>query len=205
MKTQENNPLLAPFAAPFQMPPFEAIRLEHYEPAFDTAIREAQADVERIASNPEPPTFANTVEALDAAGARLDAISSIFFNLNSACTSSKMQAIAQRVSPRLSEYGNSITLNPQLFARVKQIHDNRASLALSPEQSTLLDDTYRMFVRGGANLEGKARARFREITAELSRLTLRFEENTLAATNAFTLHLTDPADLPSAVRRAFSF
>ena len=205
MKTQENNPLLAPFAAPFQMPPFEAIRLEHYEPAFDTAIREAQADVERIASNPEPPTFANTVEALDAAGARLDAISSIFFNLNTACTSSEMQAIAQRVSPRLSEYGNSITLNPQLFARVKQIHDSRASLALSPEQSTLLDDTYRMFVRGGANLEGEARARFREITAELSRLTLRFEENTLAATNAFTLHLTDPADLsglPDSAREA---
>ena len=205
MKTQENNPLLAPFAAPFQMPPFEAIRLEHYEPAFDTAIREAQADVEHIASNPEPPTFANTVEALDAAGARLDAISSIFFNLNSACTSPEMQAIAQRVSPRLSEYSNSITLNPQLFARVKQIHDNRASIALSPEQSTLLDDTYRMFVRGGANLEGEARARFREITAELSRLTLRFEENTLAATNAFTLHLTDPADLsglPDSAREA---
>ena len=195
MNTPENNPLLAPFDTPYQTPPFHAIRLEHYEPAFHAAISQARQEIENIAANPEPPTFANTIEALDSAGERLDTISSIFFNLNSACTSGEMQQIAQRVSPLLSEHANSITLDRRLFRRVHEVYGRRDELPLTPEQATLLEDTHRAFVRGGANLEGKDRERFREITAELSRLSLRFEENTLAATNAFTLHLTDPADL----------
>ena len=195
MNTPENNPLLAPFDTPYQTPPFHAIRLEHYEPAFHAAISQARQEIENIAANPEPPSFANTIEALDSAGERLDTISSIFFNLNSACTSGEMQQIAQRVSPLLSEHANSITLDRRLFRRVHEVYGRRDELPLTPEQATLLEDTHRAFVRGGANLEGKDRERFREITAELSRLSLRFEENTLAATNAFTLHLTDPADL----------
>ena len=195
MNTPENNPLLAPFDTPYQTPPFHAIRLEHYEPAFHAAISQARQEIENIAANPEPPTFANTIEALDSAGERLDTISSIFFNLNSACTSGEMQQIAQRISPLLSEHANSITLDRRLFRRVHEVYGRRDELPLTPEQATLLEDTHRAFVRGGANLEGKDRERFREITAELSRLSLRFEENTLAATNAFTLHLTNPADL----------
>ena len=138
MNTPENNPLLAPFDTPYQTPPFHAIRLEHYEPAFHAAISQARQEIENIAANPEPPTFANTIEALDSAGERLDTISSIFFNLNSACTSGEMQQIAQRVSPLLSEHANSITLDRRLFRRVHEVYGRRDELPLTPEQATLL-------------------------------------------------------------------
>lgn len=195
MATNRQNPLLQVFDTPFQTPPFDRIAQADYEPAFQEAIRQAYLEMEAIAGNPEPPTFANTIEALDRAGETLNTVSSVFFNLNSACTSDAMQETAQIISPLLTEYANSITMNPTLFRRVKALYEQRSALSLTAEQSTLLDDTFRSFVKGGANLEGEARQRFREISTELSRLSLKFEENTLAATNAFTLHLTDSADL----------
>lgn len=195
MATNRQNPLLQVFDTPFQTPPFDQIAQEDYEPAFREALRQARLEIETIAGNPEAPTFANTIEALDQAGETLNTLSSIFFNLNSACTSETMQETAQNISPLLTEYANSITMNPTLFRRVKTLYEQRAALPLTAEQATLLDDTFRSFVKGGANLEGEARQRFREINMELSRLSLKFEENTLAATNAFTLHLTDSADL----------
>lgn len=195
MTTKRQNPLLETYDTPYHTPPFSKIQLCDYEPAFQQAIKEARQEIEAIIENPEVPSFANTIEALDAGGERLNSISSIFFNLNSACTNDEMQAIAQRVSPLLTEYSNSITMNPELFQRIKNVYDNCDRQQLTPEQNTLLDDTYRMFVKGGANLQGEAQQRFREISMELSRLSLKFEENTLAATNAFTLHITDEAEL----------
>lgn len=193
--SKTDNPLLSAFGTPQETPPFHRIQLSHYEPAFDAAIAEARKEVEAIASSPEIPGFENTIAALDQAGERLNTIASIFFNLNSACTSEEMQQIAQRVSPRLTEYGNSIYMDSRLFQRVKQVYESKARLRLTPEQMTLLEDTWKAFLKGGANLEGEARKRFQEITLELSRLSLKFEENTLAETNDFTLHITDEKEL----------
>lgn len=200
-----DNPLLANFNTPHQTPPFDKIALSHYEPAFEQAIVEAKQDIQHIIDNPATPDFDNTIVALDLAGGQLSNISSIFFNLNSACTNEEMQQIAQRISPKLTEYSNSVNMHPDLFRRVKQIYSQKETLPLTPEQQTLLEDTYRSFVKGGANLEGADRKRFEEITMELSQLGLQFDENTLAETNAFTLHLTDPQELsglPESAREA---
>lgn len=195
MTTKRQNPLLEAYDTPYHTPPFSQIQLGDYEPAFQQAIKEARQEIDDITANQEAPSFSNTIETLDASGEKLNSISSIFFNLNSACTSNEMQTIAQQVSPLLTEYSNSITMNPKLFQRIKNVYDNCDRKQLTPEQNTLLEDTYRTFVKGGANLQGEAQQRFREISMELSRLSLKFEENTLAATNAFTLHLTDKTEL----------
>ena len=189
------NPLLSEFQTPHQTPPFDRIEIAHYEPAFDEAIAQARKEITDIATSTEKPGFKNTIAALDQAGEMLNTVSSIFFNLNSACTSEAMQQIAQRISPKLTEYSNSIYMNPDLFQRVRQVYDRREQLGLTPEQSTLLEDTWKAFVKGGANLTGDARKRFQEITTELSRLSLKFEENVLAETNGFTLHVTDKGQL----------
>ena len=189
------NPLLSEFQTPHQTPPFDRIEIAHYEPAFDEAIAQARKEITDIATSTEKPGFENTIAALDQAGEMLNTVSSIFFNLNSACTSEAMQQIAQRISPKLTEYSNSIYMNPDLFQRVRQVYDRREQLSLTPEQSTLLEDTWKAFVKGGANLTGDARKRFQEITTELSRLSLKFEENVLAETNGFTLHFTDKGQL----------
>lgn len=188
------NPLSEPFATPHQVPPFHRIQLEDYLPAFEQAMTEAREDIRKIAENTEQADFENTIAALDRAGEQLNIISSVFFNLNSACTNEEMQKMAQQISPRLTEYSNSIYMNTQLFQRVKQVHET-PDPSLTAEQRTLLEDTWKTFIKGGANLQGKAQQRFREISQELSRLSLRFEENTLAETNEFTLHLTDEKDL----------
>lgn len=195
MTTKRQNPLLEAYDTPYHTPPFSQIQLGDYEPAFQQAIKEARQEIDDITANQETPSFSNTIETLDASGEKLNSISSIFFNLNSACTSDEMQTIAQQVSPLLTEYSNSITMNPKLFQRIKNVYDNCDRKQLTPEQNTLLEDTYRTFVKGGANLQGEAQQRFREISMELSRLSLKFEENTLAATNAFTLHITDKTEL----------
>lgn len=196
-RKEENgqNPLLEKFGTPFETPPFDKIRLSDYEPAFDQAIAEARREIQAIVENPEAPDFENTIAALDRAGERLNAVSSIFFNLNSACTGEEMQKIAQQVSPKLTAYGNSVSMNPQLFARVKQVYANTSEASLTTEQFTLLEDTYKSFIRGGANLEEAEKERYEAITMELSQLGLQFDENVLAETNDFTLHLTDPGEL----------
>lgn len=190
-----DNPLLETFNTPYQTPPFEKIRTEHYEPAFDQAITEAQQEINQIAVSDAKPDFDNTIVALDQAGEKLNTISSVFFNLNSACTNEEMQKVAQRVSPKLTGYSNSIYMNPRLFARVKEIYENKEHLQLNQEQQTLLEDTWNSFINGGANLEGEAKERFRAISMELSQLGLKFDENDLAETNNFTLHITDKNDL----------
>ena len=175
--------------------PFSQIKIEDYFPAFQEGIALAKAEIDAIVTNPETPTFENTIEAMDYSGAILDRISSIFFNLNSAETSDEMQKIAQEVSPLLSEFGNDITLNADLFARVKAVYEQKDSLNLNIEQTTLLDKKYKSFSRNGANLDEDKKAELREIDKELSKLSLQFGENVLAETNAFQLHITDEKDL----------
>lgn len=203
--TTKNNPLLETFTTPYETPPFNCITTADYEPAFRKAIADALTEIETIANNPEEPDFINTIAALDYAGEKLNSISAIFFNLNSACTSPEMQKTAQHISPALTEFSNNIYMNLRLFERVKKVYDHRNHLSLTPEQTTLLEDTRKAFIRGGADLNEKSRQRFREITTELSRLSLRFEENVLADTNAYELHLSlaeDLAGLPETTREA---
>ncbi len=185
------NPLLEPF----DQAPFSKIKNEHFKPAFLQAIEDARAEIDAIVENPEPPTFENTLEALDFSGQQLDRISSVFFNLNSAETNEEIQKIAQEVSPLLSEFGNDIILNEGLFQRVKSVYDQRDNLDLTPEQETLLEKRYKKFSRNGANLKEEDKKRLRKIDAELAKLKLTFGENVLAETNKYELLLTDEKDV----------
>ncbi|SDC65580.1 M3 family metallopeptidase [Williamwhitmania taraxaci] len=189
------NPLLGEYTTPYQTPPFDKIALADYKPAFKAAIGIAKTEVNTIADNSEEPTFANTIEALDNSGAVLDKVSNIFFNLNEANTDSTMQSIAQEVSPILSDFSNDINLNEKLFARVKVVYDKRNDLGLNAEQLTLVEKSYRGFVKNGANLDTTAKSRFREVSRQLSELSLKFNNNVMAETNSFILHLTDKKDL----------
>ena len=185
------NPLLTPF----DTAPFSKLKNEHFMPAFKQAMTDARAEIDAITENTEAPTFANTIEALDFAGQQLDRISSVFFNLNSAETNEEIQKIAQEVSPLLSEFGNDITLNEELFKRVKAVFNQKDSLDLTVEQQTLLDKRYKGFSRNGANLAEDKKTRLREIDAESAKLKLQFGENVLAETNAFKMHLTNEEDV----------
>ena len=189
------NILTKYFSTKHNTAPFSQIKNEDYLPAIQEGITLAKAEIYAIIKNPETATFENTIVAMDYAGEILDRASSIFFNLNSAETNDEMQKIAQEVSPLLSEFGNDITLNPELFARVKAVYDSKECLKLSPEQSTLLDKKYKSFSRNGANLAEDKKNQLREIDKELSKLSLQFGENILAETNAFEMHLTDEKDL----------
>jgi len=189
------NPLLKPFQTIHQTAPFNSVKIEHYLPAFDVAIEETKAEVQQIIDNLATPDFANTIVALDLAGEKLERIKAIFFNLNSAETSDEMQEIAQKIAPKLSDLGNDISLNKQLFARIKAVHNQKESLVLNVEESTLLEKTYRRFVRSGANLNETDKAKYREITKELSTLGLQYQQNVLAETNAYELLITDEKDL----------
>lgn len=190
-----DNPLLTPSQNPYGAPAFDKIKNEHFKPAFETAIAEARAQVDSIVNNPEPPTFENSVEALEFSGRKLANIGSIFFALNESNTDSVMQRIALEVSPVLTEYSNDIMLNEKLFGKIKAVYDAKDSLKLDAEQMRLLEETYKGFTRNGANLSAKDKAKFREINTELSRLGLKFSQNVLAATNKFVLHITDSSQL----------
>ena len=201
------NPLLVESTAPHGAPQFTQITNEHYKPAFEQAVREARADIAAIGGNAQAPTFANTIEALEFSGRRLDRISNIFFNLNEAHTNDTMQALALELSPMLTEFSNDVSLDPKLFARVKAVYDRRESLGLNAEQRRLLEKTYKGFARSGAALSDEDKKIYRELTARLSELSLQFNQNSLAATNAFTLHVTDPAvvgELPDFVREGMA-
>ncbi len=190
-----DNPLLSDFSTYRETPPFSAIKTEHFKPAIEEAITQAKANIASIVNNPVSPTFANTIEALEFCSLRLDNITSILFNLNLAETNPALQKVVREISPGLTDFGNDITLNPALFQRVKAVYLQRDSLGLSIEQTALLEKTYRNFIKNGANLDDADKARFRAISQELSDLSLQFEENVLAETNNYSLHLTDEAEL----------
>ncbi len=190
MSTTENILL-----KPFDLAPFSKVKNEDYLPAFKELIKKTKEEIDAITSNSEAPTFENTIEALEYAGEQLDRVSSLFFNINSAETSAEIQKIAQEVSPLLSEFGNDITLNNDLFLRIKSVYDQKSELNLSVEQATLLDKKYKSFSRNGANLEEDKKETLRTIDKELSSLTLKFSENVLSETNKYELHLTNEEDL----------
>jgi peptidyl-dipeptidase Dcp len=183
------------FNTKYDTAPFSQIKLEDYKPSFIENIAAAKAEIDAIINNPESPTFLNTIEALDFSGKALDRLSSIFFNLNSAETSDEMQKIAQEVSPLLTEFSNDITLNADLFKRVKSVFEQKDSLTLTPEQATLLDKKFKNFSRNGALLSEDKKIRLREIDTELAKLKLTYGENVLAETNNYELIITEEADL----------
>jgi oligopeptidase A len=185
------NPLLQDF----NTAPFSKISNKNYKPAIKKGIEMATAEIDEIINNSEIATFENTTVALEFAGEKLNRITSIFFNLNSAETNDEIQKIAQEVSPWLSKFGNDITLNEALFKRVKTVFDAKETLDLTLEQNMLLDKQYKSFARNGANLKEADKTKLREIDATLSKLSLQFGENVLAETNAFEMHLTDENDL----------
>jgi peptidyl-dipeptidase Dcp len=175
--------------------PFDKIRTEDYEPAILEGIKRQDAEIDAIIQDPAEATFANTIEAYEASGELLDRVATVFGNMLSAETNDEMQQLAQKIMPMLSEHSNNITLNDRLFARVKAVYDKRETLGLTTEQARLLDDAYEGFVRHGANLEGADRERYRQLTTELSKLSLDFSENNLKETNRYQMLLTDEADL----------
>lgn len=175
--------------------PFSQIKNEDYLPAFNEGIAKAKAEIDAIVNNKEEPTFENTIAAMSYSGEMLERVSGIFFNLHSAETNDEIQQIAQEISPLLSEFGNDIRLNRELFERVKAVYEKKDSLNLTVEQQTLLDKKYKSFSRNGANLPEDKKNKLREIDKELSKLSLQFGENVLKETHAFQLHIIDEADL----------
>ncbi|MEE2953553.1 MAG: M3 family metallopeptidase [Bacteroidota bacterium] len=179
----------------FDLAPFLKVKNENYLPAFKELIEAKKKEINSITSNSDDPTFKNTIEALEFSGEKLDRVSRLFFNINSSETSPEIQKIAQEVSPLLSELGNDITLNNDLFLRVKNVYDKKSELNLSVEKTTLLDMSYKSFLRNGANLDDSNKEILRKIDKELSLLRLKFSENVLAETNNYELHLTNLVDL----------
>ena len=189
------NPLLTEFTAPHSAPPFNTIKTEHYLPAINLAIDEARAEIDTLINNSHEPTFENTIEALAFSGKRLDDVASIAFNLNHAETSPELQKVIREIAPKLTDFQNDINLNDKLFTRVKHVYNQTDKTTLTPEQQTLLDKTYQGFVRSGANLNDTDKQEYRKVTRELSELSLQFDENVLAETNDFFLHLTSNDEL----------
>ena len=204
-KVETANPFFEEWTTPYGVPPFDRIRPEHFLPAFERGMSLHNAEIDAIVNNPKKPTFGNTIVALERQGELLNRIAGLFFNLLEADTSDEMQQIAQRVQPKLTELSNDISLNPELFARVKQVYEHPGRLR--KEDRKLLEDTYQSFARSGAALSDADKELYRKYTSELSGLTLRFGQNALAATNAFTLNITDPkvvAELPAFVREGMA-
>lgn len=189
------NPLLMEWKTPFGVPPFEQIQEGHFLPAFQEAIAKTRQEVEAIAQDARPATFANTIETLDASGELLDKVGAVFGNLRSAHTNDRLQEIAKQVAPLTSALQDDILLNEQLFARVKTVWEGRNSLGLDAVQRRLVEETYKRFVRGGANLSADSKTRLRAINEELALLGLRFGDNLLKETNAYRLVLERKEDL----------
>ncbi len=178
---------------PHQTYPFNAIRPEHYMPAFEEGMRQGLAEIDDIVNNPAAPTYKNTIEAYEKSGEMLSIVSGCFYNLTSAETNDILDSIEMELSPKMSEYASNIRLNEGLFKRIKAVYDGKDKLKLNKEQSKLLDDIYESFANNGANLSPEDKQTYRELSAKLSKLTLTYGQNVLKATNAWTMLLTDSA------------
>ena len=195
MACTNQNPLLTEQNTPYGVPAFDKVKIEHYMPAFEKAIAENKAEIEAIVNNPEAPTFANTIEALDRSGELLDKVVGVFFNVLEADGNDEMNKIAEEVTPLLSELSDGIILNDALFQRVKTVYEQRESLDLNGEQMRLLTETFKSFANNGANLPEDKKIRLKEINQELGLLSLQFGNNVVAETNAYQLFITDEAEL----------
>ena len=190
-KAMDDNPFFAEWGTPYEIPDFGRIKTEHYMPAFSEGIERQKAEIDAIVNNPEEPTFENTVLALEYSGQLLNEVSSVFFNLTSSDNSPEMEAIEEEVTPMLSAHGDDIALNAKLFARIKAVYDKRDSLGLNPEQMRLLEEQYKGFVRGGANVPEEQQEQFRKLNEDIANLAMRFAQNVLKATNAYSKELPD--------------
>ncbi|MBR2168975.1 MAG: M3 family peptidase, partial [Alistipes sp.] len=202
----KSNPLLAEWNTPYATPPFDEIKISHYEPAFETAIAVSRAEIDAIVNNPAKPTFKNTIVAMERQGELLGRIAGIFYNLREADTSDEMDAIALRIQPKMTELSNDIALNPQLFERVKAVYEG-SRRGLSDVDVKLLEDTYKSFARSGAALSDEDKELYRKYTSELSEATLLFGQNSLSATNAFAINITNAsqvAELPDFVKESMA-
>ena len=188
--TEHTNPFLTAYDTPFETTPFHLIRTEDFEPAIVEGMEVHNREIDAIVNHPDEPTFSNTIVALEKSGALLDRVTNVFGNLLSAETSDELEALAERMMPRLSEHSNNISLNEKLFARIKQVYDQTDLETLNQEERMLLQNTYHSFIRNGANLAPEQKERFRELSAELSVLTLKFSQNKLKETNQYELPLT---------------
>ena len=195
MACHNTNPLLQEPTNPYGIPSFESIKMEHYMPAFKEAIKQQNKEIDAIVNNSEEPTFENTIVALDRCGSLLDRVSGVFFNILDADGNEEMNAIAEQVSPMLSEASDGIILNEKLFSRVKAVYDARESLNLTPEQMRLTTETYKAFAQNGANLPADKKERLKVINQELGLLSLKFGNNVVAETNAYQLFVTDETEL----------
>ncbi len=194
-KNKDQNPFFTEFDTPYGLPPFEKIKTEHFLPAFERGIEEQNAEIEAITNGAELVTFENTIEALELSGAMLNRINGVFYNFRSSLSTEELQQVAQTLSPVMSAHEDDILLNANLFDRVNTVYRNRESLSLNREQQTLLEKTYKRFVRGGALLDNSAQERLRAINEELSMLSLKYGDNVLAETNNFSLLIDDETEL----------
>ncbi len=183
----KTNPFATEFDTPFGVPPFEKIHASHYMPAFEAGMEQGRRDIKKILSNREKPDFENTIEALDRSGEMLQRVSSVFFGQASANTSDSLQQIEVEISPRLTEYGDEIRLNPELFARIKSVWENQADFNLNDEQKYILDNLYKELVRNGANLDPEDQEKLKKINQRLSLLTVKYDQNVLQETNDYKL------------------
>lgn len=190
-----DNPLLAVYETPYEVPPFDLIKNEHFKPAILEAIQIHQAEIDAIASDGAKPSFENTIEALENSGNLLNRITTVFSNLNTANTNDTLQALAQELAPELSKHNDNIFLNEKLFARVKAVWDTQIEFKLSGEQSKLLEKKYKAFIRNGAGLSDDNKEKLRKINEELSVLSLQYGDNVLAENNAYELLITKKEDL----------
>ncbi len=195
MINAQNNPLLGEFKTPHETAPFSQIKNEHFIPAFQESIKHGEAEIDAIITNQATPTFENTIVALENTGRLLSRTAGVFFNLMSSETNEELQKIAQEVSPMLTKFQNDISLNPDLFAKIKAVYAQKDKLSLNAEQQTLLENSYSNFIRQGANLTDEQKDKFREISTELSKTSLTFNENVLKETNSYELLITDKSKL----------
>ena len=189
------NPFLNDYETPFKIPPFEEIEFAHYEPAFDIGMKEHLKEIEEIANNQQEPTFENTIEAMERSGETLDKVANVFFNLLGSNTNDDMDALAMKISPKLSAHNDSILLNKELFKRIKELFDNKGSFNLTTEQNRLLEETYKRFIRSGANLDNQSMERLTRINSSLSSLSVQFDQNVLKETNSYSMVIENEEDL----------
>mgnify|MGYP000501034551 FL=1 len=191
----ETNPFVSEFQTEHGVPPFDKIKLEHYEPAFLKGIEEQNANIDAIVNNSEAPTFENVIVALDNSAPILDRVSAIFYNMTDAEKTPGLNELSIKIAPTLSEHSDNISLNQELFKKVNAVYQQKESLKLTTEQERLLEETYKDFVRSGANLSPEKQARLREINKQLSTLGLTFSDNILNENNAFKLYIDKEEDL----------
>ena len=206
MTQSTDNPFFRPWTTPFGIAPFGDIRIDDYRPAFERALAEHRTEVDAIATNPDAPSFANTIDALETGGHALDRLCGVFFNLAGSDATEAIQAIQREMAPLLAQHSNAITLDARLFSRVRALYERRDQLGLTGEQLRVLEKTYKNFVRGGAALDETGKARMRQVTERLATLGTAFSQNVLKDEATWTLDLSeaDVEGLPDFLKSALA-